>query len=94
MGISSVGSFPEWSGGSLIFYKLFRCRNLALNRVFSYFLVADMFYTLGGVSMSPHPYAHTFVHPLYIHTPPGVYTPHMPPILFCASVSFWRLCML
>ena len=34
MGISSVGSFPVWSGGSLIFFQLFRCRNLALNRVF------------------------------------------------------------
>ena len=51
MGISGVGSFPLWSGGSLIiFFQLFRCRNLALNR-FSYFsLVAGMFY-LRGVSI-------------------------------------------
>ena len=34
MGISGVGSFPVQSGGSLIFFELFRCRNLALNRVF------------------------------------------------------------
>ena len=45
MGISGVGSFPVQSGGSLIFFHLFRCRNLALNRVFPYFLVAGMFYT-------------------------------------------------
>ena len=34
MGISGVGSFPVQSGDSLI---LFRCRNLALNRVFPTF---------------------------------------------------------
>ena len=34
MGISSVGSFPVQSGGSLIIFQLFRCRNLALNRFF------------------------------------------------------------
>ena len=37
MGISSVGSFPVQSGGSLIFFQLFRCRNLVLNRVFPTF---------------------------------------------------------
>ena len=95
MGISSVDSFPVQSGGSLIFFfQLFRCRNLALNRVFAYFLVADMFYTW-GVSGPP-----TFVQPPYIcmppyiHTPPGMYTPPYAPILFYASVCFWRLCML
>ena len=64
MGISGVGSFPVWSGGSLIFFQLFRCRNLALNRVFSYFLVAGMFLYLWGVWMLP-----MFVHPLYVCTP-------------------------
>ena len=34
MGISGVGSFPVWSGGSLNIFHLFMCRNLALNRVF------------------------------------------------------------
>ena len=34
MGISSVGSFPVWSGGSLNIFQLLRCRNLALNRFF------------------------------------------------------------
>ena len=38
MGISSMGSFPVWSGGSLIIFQLLRCRNLALNRVFPTFL--------------------------------------------------------
>ena len=47
MGTSGVGSFPVWSGGSLIFFQLFRCRNLDLNRVFSYFLVIGMFSTWG-----------------------------------------------
>ena len=37
MCISSVGSFPVQSAGSLINFQLFRCRNLALNRFFSYF---------------------------------------------------------
>ena len=31
MGISGVGSFPVWSGGSLIIFQLIRSRNLALN---------------------------------------------------------------
>ena len=34
-GISSVGSFPVQSGGSLIIFQFPRCRNLVLNRVFS-----------------------------------------------------------
>ena len=80
---------------SNIFFRLFRCRNLALNRAFSYFLVADMFFILGGGWMPP-----TFVHPLYICTPPvhsyapGVYTPLYAPLLLCASVCSQRLCML
>ena len=46
MDISSVGSFPVWSGGSLIIFQLFSCRNLALNSVFFLlFLEAGMFYT-------------------------------------------------
>ena len=36
MGISNVGSFPVQSGDSLITFQLFRCKNLALNRMFSY----------------------------------------------------------
>ena len=82
MGISGVGSFPVQSGGSLIFFQLFRCRNLALNRVFSYFLVAGMFLYL-GVSGHPHictpPYVHIpcmFIHPLGVYTPP--ICPHTP----------------
>ena len=34
MGIPGVGSFPIWSGGSLIIFQFLRCRNLALNRFF------------------------------------------------------------
>ena len=41
--------------------------------------------------MPLHSYAScTFVCPLYVHTPPGVYTPHMSPILG-ASVCSHRL---
>ena len=32
MGISSVGSFQVQFGGSLIFYRSFRCRKIALKR--------------------------------------------------------------
>ena len=56
----------------LYFFQLFRCRKLALNRVFSYFLVVGMFLYLGGLLDTP-----MFVHPLYICTPPYVC---MPPV--------------
>ena len=36
MGKSGVGPLPLQSRGSLIIFQLFRCRNLALNRIFSY----------------------------------------------------------
>ena len=68
MGISGVASFPVQSVVSLIFFQLFWCRKLGLNRDFSYFLVAGMFFILGGVWMPPHLYAP------YICT-----HPHMPP---------------
>ena len=77
MGISSVGSFPVWRFSN-IFFQLFRCRNLALNRVFSYFLVVGMFLYLGGAWTPP-----MFVCPLYICTPQGCTHPHRPP---CSSV--------
>ena len=43
--ISNVGSFTVQSGGSLIIFQLFRCRNLALKRGFPTFLEVGMFYT-------------------------------------------------
>ena len=71
-----------------IFFQLFRCRNLALNRVSSYFLVVGMFLYLGGVVGCPHicmPPVCSYG-PLYVCTPPvhlyaprGVHTPHGPP---------------
>ena len=46
MGISGVGSFPVQSGDSLIFFQLFRGRNLALNGDFSLLLSGrHVFYT-------------------------------------------------
>ena len=55
-----------------------------------------MFFKLGGCLDAPH-----IGTPLYVHTPPiHSYTPqactHPPyaPILLCASVCSWRLCML
>ena len=85
MGISSVGSFPVQSGGSQIFFQLFRCRNLALNRVFSYFIVAGMFLYL-GVSGTPHSYTPVHLYVPYVCTPPGVYTPRCPHTLLCLCV--------
>ena len=72
---------PVQSGGSLIFFQLFRCRNLALNRVFSYFLVVGMFLYLGGVWMPPCLYTPSYIHmpPIHLYTPRGVHTPHRPP---------------
>ena len=48
-----------------------------------------MFLYLGGCLDAPK-----FIHLLYICTPPGYTHPPYAPILFCASVCFWRLCML
>ena len=101
MCISSVGSFPVQSGGSLIFFQLLRCRNLALNRVFSYFLVVGMFLYLGGGWMPPCLYApcmfvqppiHLYA-PTHLYAPLGVYTPHGPPcsLHFCMVLEH---CML
>ena len=67
VGISGVGSFLVWSGGSLIIFQLFRCRNLVLNRFFLFFLEAGMFLYLGGVWM-----------PLCSYTPICLYTPVHP----------------
>ena len=95
MGISGVGAFPVQSGGSLIFFQLFRCRNLALNRGFSYFLVVGIFLYLGGV-WTPH----VCMPPVCLYTlhmficPLGVYTPPIGPMLFCAPAWFWSICML
>ena len=69
MGISGVGSFPVWSGGSLIIFQLLRCRNLAFNRFFLLFLVTGMLLYWGCLD------APMFVCPLYIHMPPRVQTP-------------------
>ena len=78
MGISGVSSFPVQSGGSVIFFQLFRCRNLALNRVFSYFLMAGMFFILGGCLDAQHLYT-----PKCLCTLRGVHTPPYAPILLC-----------
>ena len=81
MGISSVGSFPLWTGVSLIIFQLLMCRNLALNRFFfSIFLRGRHVLYLGVVWTPPtfvHP--HMFVHALYVHMPPrGVHSPYVP----------------
>ena len=86
MGISSVGSFPVWSGGSPIIFQLFRCRNLALNRFFLLFLVTGMFLYWGGISMP-----HMVVCPIHLYAPQECRCPHMSPILLCASACSQRL---
>ena len=92
MGISGVSSFPVWSGGFLNIFQLLRCRNLALNRGFSYFsLVVSMFYILGASRCPPicldapcmfrHP--HAFGCPICSNNPP--YVPNAP-LCIC---MFW-----
>ena len=61
------------------FFQLFRCRNLALNRFFSYFLVAWHVFILGGCLDTPtFVCPNIFVYPPYVHMPQGVYTPICP----------------
>ena len=57
---------------SNIFFQFFRCRNLALNRVFFYFLVVGMFLYLGGGWMP-----HVCAPPVCLYTPICSYTPHI-----------------
>ena len=96
MGISSVGSFPVQSGGSLIIFQFLSCRHLALNRVFFLlFLEAGMFYTWG----SGHPPMFVFTlyvcTPLHIHTHArGVHTPICSPYSSLHLYDLIGFCML
>ena len=81
MGISSVGSFPVQSGSSLIIFKLFRCRNLALNRMFPTLQVGMGVVGLGGIYMPPCLYVLCiFVHPIHPNSP-------IPPVLLYVLCS-------
>ena len=71
MGISGVGSFPVWSGGSLKIFQLLRYRNLALNRVFLFSLVAVCF-TLGGCPYAPY----VWMPPVHSDIPVCLDAPH------------------
>ena len=81
------------------FFQFFRCRNLALNRVFFLLFSGKIVFILGGMVGCPLCLCTpcTFVHPLYVctppyvHMPPGVYTPHGPPILSVLLHSFGAL---
>ena len=73
---------------SIIFSSSLGIGILALNRVFPTFSGRHVF-ILGVVWMPPHLYAS-----IHLYAPRGVHTPYMPPILFCASVCFWRLCIM
>ena len=87
MGISSVGSFPVLSGGSLIIFQLFRCRNLALNR---FFYIRGRH---GGVSLGVSVHPHTSVHHLYVHMPLYLWMPPyicMPP--YPLYICMFSLC--
>ena len=76
MGISSVELIPNvQSGGSLIIFQLFRCRHLALNRMFPTLEAGMGVVSLGGLCMLPicpygsrNLYAHCIV-----HTPPDMF---------------------
>ena len=85
MGLFREGSLPVQSPGSLIFFQFLRCRNLGLNRVFSYFLRGRHIFILWGVCMLL-----TFINPLYISTPlhiimppKGEHMPHISCMLLC-----------
>ena len=88
MGISSVGSFPVWSGGSLIIFQLFRCRNLALNRMFlqKSLEVGMRGFTLRGAHM-PTICLYT---PVHLDALPDIWTSQLSPVLPCAYV-FWGI---
>ena len=89
MGISSVGSFPVQSGGSLIIiFQLFRCRNLALNRMFLLYLRGRYVLHLRGHLYTPC----TFVHPLHSDAP-DIPDTCMSPMLPCASEYSRGICM-
>ena len=61
---------------------------LALNRVFSYFLVVGIVFIPGGVWMPPCSYTPICLYaPIHLYTHRGVHIPYAP-ILFCASVCF------
>ena len=91
MGISSVGSFPVWSGGSLIIFRLFRCRNLALNRFLLLFLEQACFYTWQVSGWPLCSYALICLYaPIHLYAPWGSDTPICPPYS-CASVCSQRL---
>ena len=85
MGLSSVGSFPVWPGGSLIFFQLLRCRNVALIGFLILFLEAGMFYTCGvsGCPLCSYTPIYSYTPYMFI-CPQGVYTPpHVPHIPLC-----------
>ena len=77
----------------LIFFPALRCRNLALNRVFSYFLVVGMFLYLGGVfAHPPCSYAPICLYaPIHLYAPKGVHTPINPHALLCTCMVLEHL---
>ena len=94
--VSGVGSFPVQSGGSLIIFQLFMCRNLVLNRFFPTFLEAGMFYTWGCLDAPTFVQPHMFICPPYICIlPRGLGTQYVPhtPLCICmfseASACCW-----
>ena len=94
MGISGVGSFPVQSAGSLIFFPVPRCRNLALNRIFPTFLSGRHVFCTWGVSGCPPMFVHPLYvcMPLYVHMPPRgihpLYVPHTPLCICMFSEAF------
>ena len=94
MGISHVGSFPVWCGGSLIIFQLFICRNLALNRMFLFYLRGRHVLHLGDI-YTPH----MIVHPICLYASCTFGSPHVqttpicPPCSLCASICSRGICM-
>ena len=76
--VYSMGSFPVRSGGFLIIFQLFRCRNLASNRMFSY--IRGQY---GGCQLRGNLYAPYICMPLYIQMPTYNCMPHTPSTSAC-----------
>ena len=90
-----AGSFPVWSGDSIIIFQLFRCRNWALNRDVFPTLVAGMW----GCQHRGHPhvpiclYAPHVQMPTYIQTPPNVCMPtYLPSTSVCPPYYMFHKC--
>ena len=81
MGTSGVCSFPVQSGGFLVIFQLFRCRNLPLNRMFPALDTG-----MGGCQLRRHPYTP------YICMPPVHLYASIPPVHLYVLYHMYPIC--